>query len=431
MAEIPTPDALEERLLLDRLKRIEQNMAGYFAVHLHLSELKPANRKAHFIRLAARAFENVIGQYEAVLYQFVSSDLVLICRSVPVEDVELPVEKVRGLFSEDPLTEIDETGLEEDRLCTWYDLSNDEDFNSFHNMVALEALHAEQDSQRKKEEAAEKQKSVGRELTPKLLNALSQQLIRIDIKDLVRNQLCLHIGANGPEGVLFRESFISIGDMKHRIAPGVNVFSSTWLFQYMTETLDKVMLSTMSKATFDATTEPISINLNIATVLSRDFQAFHRAVGDHTNKVVIEMQVLDIFTDMESFNIARDMLQQNGYRVLVDGISPVAIQFFDPSLLNADYLKIGWGREFEGDADTDRVRELRRIIRDAGKESIILARVDSEAAIQWGLNLGITRFQGFLMDRLIDAVRAQGRRARLRVANAKQDPKQSASAAGE
>ena len=109
------------------------------------------------------------------------------------------------------------------------------------------------------------------------------------------------------------------------------------------------------------------------------------------------------------------MLQQNGYRVLVDGISPVSMQFFDPAILEADFIKIGWGKEFENEEEDDsKVEDLRRIIRDAGAESIILSRVDSEFAIQWGLNLGISRFQGFLMDRLIDTVRSQGRLARIK-----------------
>lgn len=423
MAEISSPDTLEEKLLLDRLERMEGPQAGYYAVHLHLSDLRSAHRKPHFIRLAARNFDGVVTQFEATLFKMVNADLVLLCRNVPVNEAEIPVEKVRALFSEDPLATVDETGLEEDRLSTWYDLSEADDFRGFVTAVRNLGIEAEELAKREAAEHAARKKEEGAPLTAQHLTALSQVLPRVPINDLVRHQLCLHIGAHGPEGVLFREYFISIGDLKKRIAPGVNLFSSAWLFQYLTETLDRVVLSTMAKQDFSDMTEPMSLNLNVSTVLSRDFQLFHRAVGGFSENVVVEMQVIDIFGDMNSFNMARDILQQNGYRVLVDGINPVSMQFFDPALLQADYIKIGWGKEFEnGDPDDEKVEELRRIIRDAGKESIILSRVDSEEAISWGLNLGITRFQGFLMDRLIDVVRAQGRRARAkrdRVAQAK------------
>ena len=415
MAEIPKPETLEERLLLDRLNRMEQGGAGYYAVHVHLSDLKHANRKPHFVRLAARTFDGLIAQHDATLFQMKNADLVLLCRHVPVNEAEIPVEKVRSLFSEDPLTQIDETGLEEDRLSTWYDLSERDDFAAFRKIVAHLILVAEETVKREAAEAAAQQKAVGQPLTAQHLTALAQVLPRMPLDDLIREQLCLHIGAHGPDGVLFRESFVSIGDLKKRVAPGVNLFSSTWLFQYLTEALDRVVLANMAKRKFDELPEPLSLNLNIGTVLSRDFQSFHRAVAGHADKVIVEFQVVDIFSDIESFHIARQMLQQNGYRVLVDGISPVSMQFFDPAILEADFIKVGWGKEFErSDEDPSKVEDLRRIIRDAGRRSIILSRVDSEFAIQWGLNLGITRFQGFLMDRMIDAVRAQGRRARMK-----------------
>ncbi|MAO56743.1 MAG: hypothetical protein CMM61_13750 [Rhodospirillaceae bacterium] len=415
MAEIPSPDTLEEKLLLDRLNRMEQGGTGYYAVHMHLSDLKATNRKPHFIRLAARNFDNIINQHDATLFQMKNADQIILCRNVPVNETEAPVEKVRSLFSEDPLTHVDETGLGEDRLSTWYDLSEQDDFRAFVRVVGSLVLEAEETAKREAQEAAAQQKAVGQPLTAQHLTALSQVLPRIPIDDLIREQLCLHIGANGPEGVIFREYFISIGDLKQRVAPGVNLFSSIWLFQYLTEALDRVILANMAGRNFEQINEPISLNLNIGTVLSRDFQNFHRAVGGHAENVIIEMQVIDIFSDVDAFTIARNMLQQNGYRVLVDGISPVSMQFFDPAILEADFIKIGWGKEFENEEEDDsKVEDLRRIIRDAGAESIIMSRVDSEFAIQWGLNLGITRFQGFLMDRLIDTVRSQGRRARIK-----------------
>jgi EAL domain-containing protein (putative c-di-GMP-specific phosphodiesterase class I) len=415
MAEIPSPDSLEEKLLLDRLNRMEAGGQGYYAVHLHLSDLKSSNRKPHFVRLAARNFDGLTNQHEATLFQMKNADQILLCRNVPVNEAEVPVEKVRALFSEDPLTHVDDTGLAEDRLSTWYDLSEDDDLRAFIKIAGSLVLEAEETAKREAQEQAAQQKAVGQPLTAQHLTALAQVLPKVPIDDLIREQLCLHIGANGPEGVLFREYFISIGDLKKRIAPGVNLFSSVWLFQYMTETLDRTILANMAGRNFDQLHEPISLNLNIGTVLSRDFQNFHRAAAGHEDKVVIEMQVIDIFSDVDAFTIARNMLQQNGYRVLVDGISPVSMQFFDPAVLEADFIKIGWGKEFVNEEEDDsKVEDLRRIIRDAGKESIILSRVDSEDAIQWGLNLGITRFQGFLMDRLIDAVRSQGRRARIK-----------------
>jgi hypothetical protein len=149
-------------------------------------------------------------------------------------------------------------------------------------------------------------------------------------------------------------------------------------------------------------------------VLSRDFQKFHQIIGKHTEKVVVEMQVLDIFADMNTYGYARDTLQERGYRVVVDGLNPLALQFLDPGLLKSDFVKINWDSDYEGDVDPARLDDMRAVVASTGKEGVILARVDAEAAVKWGLSLGISRFQGFFIDDMMEkitAVKAQQAKA--------------------
>ena len=196
-----------------------------------------------------------------------------------------------------------------------------------------------------------------------------------------------------------------MGELKERVAPAVNLFTSPWLFQYLTETLDKRVLAVIGRKNFAELKEPISLNLNIGTVLSRDFANFNRVVGDHASKMLIEFQVIDIFADMNTYGYARDMLRDRGYRVIVDGVNPLAMQFFDPSTLKPDFIKIAWDRAFEDDADdAGRIKTFKEIVRQAGKDSIVLARVDSEKAVKFGLGLGVSRFQGYFIDKLVQAM---------------------------
>ncbi|MHA1598005.1 MAG: hypothetical protein ACTSV1_04720, partial [Alphaproteobacteria bacterium] len=143
-------------------------------------------------------------------------------------------------------------------------------------------------------------------------------------------------------------------------------------------------------------------------VLGREFQHFHQSVGDKTSMVVVELQLVDIFADMNAYKNARELLQDNGYRVLVDGLSPLALQFFDPGLLEADLVKISWGQEFEADGEESRVEDMRAVIKSVGAENVILGRVDSEDAVIWALSLGISRFQGYYIDTVVTAMLAKG-----------------------
>jgi len=392
----------EESLLLDRLNRIEGNASGYFAVHLNLSKLRSNHKQGHFLEIAARTFDILVDSNDATLFTLTNKDMALICRNVDVDDVDGTVEKVRGLFSEDPLTDVSENVFD-DPFSTWYDLSNPEDFAAFFAVITDLAVEAEQIHIA---EAAQqdKEQQMGEPLAPSNLTEINKTLQGMRVADMIKRQACLQVQSGSGGDLVFFELFLSMADIKERVAPDINLFASPWLFQYLTETLDRRVLAVLVEEDFNEINDPLSINLNISTVLSRDFQNFHRAVDGNMSKIIIEFQIIDIFADMKSYTYARDSLQQRGYRVVVDGLNPLSLQYFEPADLRSDFIKISWGPEFTGDEEESRMEEMREVIAKAGRDSMILARVDSEKAVKWGLSLGISRFQGFFIDKLVQVI---------------------------
>jgi len=394
----------QEAVLLEKLSRIEENPSGYFAVHLHLSQLRPSNRQRHFINIAVRVFDNLVNNADAILYLMMNQDLVLICREILVEDIDPYINKVRAMFSEDPLTSSDDEY--EDRLSTWYDLASKEDFAAFLSAATELSVKAQvmiEELQRNREK--DENKDSGDPLTARNLAAINQKLQSTRIADLIRQQTCIRIAPGKAGAFVFREHFIAMTELRERVSPGVNLFTSAWLFQYLTETLDKRVLSVIGRKNFHDMRDAISLNLNIGTVLSRDFTNFMRIVDDNAHKIVVELQIIDIFADMNSYGYARDMLQDRGFKVLVDGVNPLALQFFDPANLRPDFIKVAWGKEFEEESkDNARLKMFRETVEHAGKDSMILYRVDSERAVKWGLALGISRFQGYFIDKLVQAM---------------------------
>ena len=406
-------DTSEESLLLSRLKRVEANPTGVYAVHIHLSQLRASNRQPHFINIATKSFDGLIENFEATAFALLNADVVLICRNVPVDDADATVDKVRSLFSEDPLLVV-EDGAFEDAFSTWFDLSQPEDFSAFLTIANDLAVEAQRNQKQQMEAKVKQDKDIGDPLTALNLAAINQNLQTTRIADIIHSQSCLEMGPGGPGNLVFKEHSISMIELKKRIGPEVNLFASPWLFQYLTETLDKRMLAVLGNRDFAKLPFAISLNLNVSTVLSRDFKKFHQTVVKYTSKVVVEMQVLDIFADMNTYGYARDTLQERGYRVVVDGLSHLALQFLDPGLLKSDFVKINWDSDYEGDVDPERLEDMRAVIASTGTEGVILARVNTEEAVKWGLNLGISRFQGFFIDDLIEkiaAVKAQQAKA--------------------
>lgn len=403
-------DRSEEALLIERLKRLSADTNGYFAVHVHLSNLRPGNKQSHFLDIAKRAFDYLLSNTESTLFTLSNCDMVLLCRNVKVDELDDPITKVRGLFREDPLTQVDEAGFE-DRFASWYDLSSQDEYGRFY-AEAETLLNEANERARQQAVARETTASRGEALTPANLAEVNRRLMADRVADLIREQPVVQIKAGGKGEIVFKENFIAINELRDRVAPGINLFASPWLFQFLTENLDRRVLAVMAQRDFSTMRTPISLNLNVTSVLSREFQQFHQAVGTNAGKFIIEMQVIDIFADMSTFNYARDQLQGRGYRVLVDGLNPLSIHFFDPAHLKADFIKISWGPEFSSDTPDSRVAEAREVIDHTGRDAVVLSRIDDEKAIRWGVSLGITRFQGHFIDKLVAVMAARAAAAR-------------------
>ncbi len=245
-------------------------------------------------------------------------------------------------------------------------------------------------------------------MRPADITEITLRLQTVEIEDIIHSQTAVVIEPEGKGKILFREQFVTMVELQKRVAPNINLFASSWLFQYLTETIDRRLLGVIGQRDFEFLTDSISLNLNISTVLGREFQRFHQTVGAHSSSIVVELQLIDVFSEMGAFADARDMLQENGYRVLIDGLNPLSLQFLDPALLEADMIKVNWGPEFINEDSADRVGDMTQVVKNVGKDNVILGRVDSEEAVVWALGLGINRFQGFYVDTLVDAMMVKG-----------------------
>lgn len=406
--EIAPPS--QEKRLLDMLERMRNNVAGAYAVHLHLSNLRPSHRQPHFLRMVGRSLDSLAAQQDVQVFTFSNADVALLCRNTPVDDVDDAVFRVRALFNEDPLT-MSEDGSAEDRFSTWYDFSQPSDFKDFEDAVAS-ALAAREEIKNKQAESISTGRASkimsGEPLVPEKLQGIMQKLLEVRISDMVHRQPAVTVSAGKKQNLAFREHYIAMEELRQRIAPDVNIFSSHWLFQYLSETIDARVLEVLSRLDYTNMDVPISVNLNISTIMARPFQNFHAILGDNHDKVIIEIQITDVFADMGAFAETRDWLKEHGYRVLIDGLNPLTLHFFDPTLLDVDMIKITWGPEVRGGVGQEQTRQIRQVIMDMPQGGVVLARVDSEEGVSWGLDLGIRCFQGHFIDSVVQAMVQKG-----------------------
>ncbi len=391
----------QEHLLLDYVHRLEKRKAGRRAVHIHLSGLRPFNRRQHHIRTAANSFEILIKALEGQLFVLRSSDLVFIYKGETQPQVETAVQQVRFLFSDDPLLEEETDGRS---FATWYDV--EADFDEILHLAQgwVDAEQGPPGEGRKRPDARtalRARQDQGDPLTPDVLGRVEVALERADLSNLVRRQSVCRVDKHMVPEAVFSELFISIRDLRETLLPGVNLLSNRWLFQHLTETLDKRMLVMLSRNDAITVSGEISFNLNVSTLLSPEFTAFDdNMTAGRRGVMIIELQEMDIFSDLSAYLFAREFAHEKGYRICLDGLTHHTMSLIDRERLGADLVKLSWHPEMV-DAGEEMHEEIRAMVGLAGDSRVVLCRVDNREAVDFGQSMGIRMFQGRYVETLI------------------------------
>ena len=405
MARLTQPTSRQpsqENLLLDYIHRLEQHKEGRKLVHIQLSNLRPFNRREHHIRAAAENFEPFVSSLDGQLFVLKNADIFFIFKQEVLPQVETIVQQVRYLFSDDPLV-LDEDDVS-NKFAVWYDVEThyDEILHLVQGLINTVAdRHRNFTNQMDTRSALKAKQEKGEPLTPEVLGRVENALTRTDLSNMVRRQyICSLTRRRVPEPA-FSELFISIADLRETLLPGVDLTANRWLFQHLTETLDRRMLSMLSKTDSLTISGDISFNLNVGTLLSPEFQAFDDNVtAGRRGVMMIELQNVDIFANLGAYLFAREFVQAKGYRICIDGLSYQALAVIDRERLGADFVKLVWHPEMV-DGGEEMHNHIRTMVRYAGEDRVVLCRVDNREAIDFGQSVGITLFQGRHIENLI------------------------------
>ncbi|HLN22737.1 MAG TPA: hypothetical protein VK558_02000 [Patescibacteria group bacterium] len=394
----------QETLLLEYVHKLEKHRRGRRAVQVRLSGLQPINRREHHIRIAVNTFETLVKQLKGQIFSLSNADLVFIFKEAVLDEVEAAIVKLRFLFSDDPML-LDEGANGKPAFADWFLLERD-----YETLLQLAQRVATEEQQRRTNEFAKgfskqmaRPVSRGDPLTPQMLGKLEEHLARADLANMMRRQaVCAIVGGSPPQPV-FHELFISIADLRETLLPNVNLASSPWLFQQLTETLDRRVLSLLNKHDDRTVAGDVSINLNVQTLLSPEFLTFDDNIkASMRGTIVLELQKVDVFADLGAFLFARDFAHDRGYRICIDGVNVESLPFVDRERLGLDLVKIVWDPLMvEGILPNGST--LSSYIDRCGPSRAILCRCDNQQAVDCGQGVGITLFQGRHVEAMLAA----------------------------
>ena len=390
---VPTRTAFaSEDTLISYLEQVAGGRTGQRALVFRLSRLHRSHRRDKHMQIVANMLQEVTREYPGRLFALRNGDMVLVCKGISRKSIDETTELLRYLFNDDPLAR--EGAMQAD-FCSTFDL--EVSYADF--LTALEEMRAAEAARRAARQPAQSMSRGGD--TGPLDSARATQLIdavsRIDLSAMGRRQTVWEMVAAKPAQPRFDEFFFSIDRLRQAIGENFDLAKDRQLFLYLMRWLDRAMLATLVRdhANFQ---RPLSVNINLATLLSQEFATFDdQRPTDWRDRLILEIQLADLWSDLPSFLAVSEGLRQRGYQRCLDGVLYKALPFVNFKRFDVEYVKVIWDDGLL-QLDDRELRELCAAIAECGKERIILTRCGRREAIKVGQAMGISLFQGWQVD---------------------------------
>lgn len=388
---VKTASFTAEKYLLDSLNRIAKNPSGYSVLYVSVSKLKPKNRHPEFVKIFAKMFDGLVGATNGLMFIISTGDFVILGKNITSETVEEAVKKLRQGLSADPVLYAHDSG----EFARLYEFP--EDFVPFYQYI--EQIIANGDVS----VAAEPKK---RQIEAGQIDEVISHLDNnIDVAEIVKHQSVIRINNANQFEVLFQEFFVAVKDLSMQFDRHIDLVANRWLFLYLTQTLDKKTISAFETAGIKSWPKQISLNLNLSSVFSREFVNFAKNFLKDDQKIIVEVQMMDVFNNLPLYFEAKELLHRGGHRLLIDAASPEMLHMLNIKRLEPDMIKIFWDPMMEFDMNNE---ELQQTINDFGRDNVILAKCSDDKALRWGIKYGIRTFQGPYIDDLeVALIRSQ------------------------
>ena len=382
-----------DKKLLDIIARHKDAPVGYYVVHLRFSGLMEHYKSEYQHKITINIVNDILSSAEGNVGICADDDIIIICKDIFPNVLKKMIFQLRYLYMDDPLA-YEPDGKENSDFAKIYELKPD-----WEELFAiLKAKLAQQDmKERKKVVEQEPWK-----LTPASLINIEVSMNKMNIAGALRNQPVCAVRADGIK-TMFSEVYINLVALSEILRTNINFASEKSLFKYLTQTLDRKVLEYIAKTPHKYLKSALSMNLNVATLLTSAFAEFDSHLSEKTkSSIIIEIQIADIFSDMQAFVAARELVQKSGYRICLDGLTNLSFMQVDRTSLGFDLAKLFWNADIKSDTKKKQGQLLADAIERCGKSRIILARCDNKDAIYYGQSLGISLFQGRYIDSLID-----------------------------
>ena len=370
-----------EKYFLEVLERISRNKSEYRVLYVNVSKLKPKNRHPRFVKIIAHLFDDLVSIANGSMFILTNGDFAILGKNITEKIVAEAVDKLRRGLITDPIW----TAHSSSEFTHLYE---PEDFDLLQEKV----------EQMMQDDVPVDLLSYRYPVDAGQIDAVKAHLDEINIVDLVKHQSVLKLESANSFKLMFEEFFVAVKDLSRRFDANIDLMGNKWLFLYLTQTLDKKTMYSFMFSDIRNKPEKVSLNLNLSTIFLPEFDDFAKYLAENGQKIVAEVQVMDILNNLPAYFDAKELLRQRGNEILIDAANIEMLQALNVKRLEADYIKIFWHalmEEYDGS-----VAEIKSMLEDVGTDKFILAKCSDDKALRWGIKNGIRAFQGPYIDAL-------------------------------
>lgn len=387
----------DDSALVNALERLDRHRQNRWGLELRLSALRGHHRRPQNIRAVRKLLTPLRQRFDASVFQLSSGDLFILMLCPNIGEAKPVLLNILGLFADDPLVAGKDEAAALDALSPIFDLESAYESTRLHVADLIEKGRGLR---------AETAEPAGRAplntVSPQQITEIERAIKTANLANLLRRQSACVVAPGLPPSPVFHELFFSTADLAQLITPGYDLTSNKWLFQHLTGLFDQRMLSLLMDRAYRGTLRNASMNLTLKTILTQEFFDFDTETNvKDRGSLAIEIPFVDVTADPGEFLFTQKLLHSLGYKIIVDGVRHEALPLIDRELLGIDMVKVVWEAGLEDHAAGKWAERLRGAIQRIGRERVCFCRVDAQEAIEIGRKLGISLFQGRLIDAMI------------------------------
>ncbi len=234
------------------------------------------------------------------------------------------------------------------------------------------------------------------ELTAWSVDQIGKLLGEIDLRRYGRTQPIYRREPDGSWTAVCEEYFISFEDLRRERFPKLDLITPEHLFLALCEMLDQRLAGYNDGASRDDRNRPIHLNLSVRSIMGSAYAQFiHGIPRNKRGFIGFELHRGDLFQDFALTLAAIEVLRSEGFKIAIDSVTPDMIDYLNLASFDVDHIKINVSKDRAAQLDNPAVRKgLARI----PAQKLIFFRCDNERALAAGIEMGVSQFQGWLID---------------------------------